>query len=78
MPMGPGTYGSKKGRPPKKKGYQVGGKVKGYQKGGLISWMFGGKRYSGRLIPSMETATHRFARTHNGKIKRLPKRGAKK
>ena len=65
MPMGPGTYGSKRGRPPKKKGYQ---------KGGLISWMFGGKKYSGRLIPSMETATHRFARTHNGKIKRLPKK----
>jgi hypothetical protein len=44
---------------------------------GLISWMFGGKKYSGKLIKSMETSTHRFARTHNGKIKRLPKRGKK-
>ncbi len=45
--------------------------------GGLISWMFGGKKYFGKLIKSMETSTHRFARTHNGKIKRLPKRGKK-
>ena len=31
MPRGPGTYGSKKGRPPKKKqatGYKAGGTVK--------------------------------------------------
>ena len=39
-----------------------------------VSWMWGGKRYSGTLIPSRETNTHRFARTHNGKIKRLPKK----
>ena len=26
------------------------------------------------LIPSRETATHRYARTHNGKIKVLPKK----
>jgi hypothetical protein len=43
-------------------------------KGGNVSWMFGGKRYSGTLIPSRETATHRYARTHNGKIKVLPKK----
>ena len=47
------------------------------KKGGLISWMFGKKKYSGTLIPSMETTTHRFARTHNGKIKSLPKRKKK-
>jgi len=45
--------------------------------GGLISWMFGGKKYSGTLIPSMETATHRFARTHNGKVKVINKKGKK-
>ena len=39
-----------------------------------VSWMWGSKRYSGTLIPSRETKTHRFARTHNGKIKRLPKK----
>ena len=38
-----------------------------------VSWMWGGKRYSGTLIPSRETKTHRFARTENGKIKKLPK-----
>ena len=38
-----------------------------------VSWMYGGKRYYGTLIPSRETKTHRFARTENGKIKRLPK-----
>ena len=39
-----------------------------------VSWMYGGKTYSGDLIPSMETKTHRYARTHNGKIKSLPKK----
>jgi hypothetical protein len=39
-----------------------------------VSWMYGGKRYYGTLIPSRETKTHRFARTENGKIKRLPKK----
>jgi hypothetical protein len=42
-------------------------------KGGKVSWMFGGKKYSGTLIPSMETDKARFAKTHNGKIKTLPK-----
>lgn len=37
------------------------------------SWTFGGKTYSGTLIPSRETKTHKFARTHNGKIKRIKK-----
>jgi hypothetical protein len=45
----------------------------GMGKGGNVSWMFGGKKYSGTLIPSKETSTHRYARTHNGKIKSLPK-----
>ena len=38
-----------------------------------VSWKYGGKTYHGTLIPSMETKTHRYARTHNGKIKSLPK-----
>lgn len=38
-----------------------------------VSWMYGGKKYSGTLIPSKETKTHRYARTTNGKIKILPK-----
>ena len=38
-----------------------------------VSWKYGGKTYHGTLIPSKETATHRYARTHNGKIKSLPK-----
>ena len=40
-----------------------------------VSWSYGGKRYSGTLIKSMETKTHRFARTANGKIKKIRKRG---
>ena len=36
MPKGPGTYGSKKGRPPKKKLYKKGGAVKKYNKGGYV------------------------------------------
>ena len=38
MPQGPGTYGSKKGRPPKKKIYKQGGSVnkKKYNKGGSV------------------------------------------
>ena len=39
-----------------------------------VSWKYGGKTYSGTLIPSMETETHRYARTHNNKIKSLPKK----
>ena len=42
--------------------------------GRKVSWKWGGKTYSGTLIPSMETKTHRFARTQNGKIKKLPKK----
>jgi len=39
-----------------------------------VSWKYGKGTYSGDLIPSMETSTHRYARTHNGKIKSLPKK----
>jgi hypothetical protein len=42
--------------------------------GSKVSWMYGGKKYSGTLIPSKETKTHRYARTTNGKIKILPKK----
>ena len=43
-------------------------------KGKKVSWKWGGKTYYGNLISSMETKTHRFARTENGKIKKLPKK----
>ena len=36
MPQGKGTYGSQKGRPPKKKIYKQGGTVKKYNKGGSV------------------------------------------
>jgi len=39
-----------------------------------VSWKYGKGTYSGELIPSKETSTHRYARTHNGKIKSLPKK----
>jgi hypothetical protein len=38
-----------------------------------VSWKFGGKTYSGVELKNKETSTHRFALTHNNKIKRLPK-----
>tara|TARA_R100000406_G_scaffold81646_1_gene63477 strand:+ start:518 stop:652 length:135 start_codon:yes stop_codon:yes gene_type:complete len=40
--------------------------------GGLIGWMWGGKKYYGKKI--RETATHIFARTHNGKVKKIVKK----
>ena len=36
MPQGKGTYGSQKGRPPKKKIYKQGGTVRKYNKGGSV------------------------------------------
>ena len=36
-----------------------------------VSWTFGGKRYTGTLI--RETKTHKFARTKNGKTKKIKK-----
>ncbi len=41
-------------------------------KGKKVSWMWGGKRYSGTLIK--ETKSHKFARTHNGKVKKIVKK----
>tara|TARA_R100001463_G_scaffold6723_1_gene21774 strand:+ start:76 stop:207 length:132 start_codon:yes stop_codon:yes gene_type:complete len=38
-----------------------------------VSWKWGNKRYSGKLI--RETKTHKFARTKNGKIKKIKKKG---
>ena len=38
-----------------------------------VSWLYGGKRYYGTLI--RETKTHKFARTHNNKIKKIVKKG---
>ena len=43
-----------------------------------VSWMFGGKRYYGTLIPSKEDKDNRYARTTNGKIKVLPKKKVSK
>jgi len=40
---------------------------------GKVSWKFGGRSFEGELIPSKETATHCFARTHKGNIKTLAK-----
>ena len=40
-----------------------------------VSWMYAGKRYHGTLI--RETKTHKFARTHNGKTKKIVKRKKK-
>ena len=36
-----------------------------------VSWMWGGKRHYGTFI--RETKTHIFARTKNGKIKKIKK-----
>ena len=36
-----------------------------------VSWTWGNKRYYGTLI--RETKTHKFARTANGKIKKIKK-----
>ena len=57
--------------------FPVAGTVAGateYKEGGSVSWQWKGNTYSGTLIPSRETATHRYARTKNGKIKSLPKK----
>ena len=43
------------------------------KKGKKVCWKYGKGRDCGTLIPSMETETHRYARTENGKIKSLPK-----
>ena len=36
-----------------------------------VSWMWGGKRHYGTLI--RETKTHKYARTVNGKVKKIKK-----
>jgi len=40
-----------------------------------VSWQWGGKTYSGTFI--RETKTHIFARTKNGKVKRIVKKKKK-
>ena len=37
-----------------------------------VSWMWGGKRHYGTLI--RETKTHKFARTVNGKVKKIKRK----
>lgn len=41
--------------------------------GKRVSWTWGGDKKYGKLIPSMEDKDARYARTENGKVKRLPK-----
>ncbi len=38
-----------------------------------VSWMFGGKRYYGKLI--RKTKEYIYALTHNGKVKKIKRRG---
>lgn len=59
-------------KPSKKRIYNPNAKY--FEQGGNVSWNFKGKTYSGTLIPGMEDENNRYARTHNGKIKKLPKR----
>ena len=40
---------------------------------GDVCWKWGGRVFYGTLIPSKETKTHCYARTHNGNIKTLSK-----
>jgi hypothetical protein len=40
--------------------------------GKKVSWKWGSKTYYGTLI--RETKTHKFARTHNGKTKKIVKK----
>ena len=42
--------------------------------GRKVCWEYGKGKYCGTLIPSMENAKNRYARTENGKIKTLPKK----
>jgi len=44
------------------------------KKGKTVSWDYGGKKYYGTAIPSMETSKATFARTENGKIKKMLKK----
>jgi len=39
-----------------------------------VNWKWRGKTYSGELLPDREDKDNRYARTHNGKIKTLPKK----
>lgn len=38
-----------------------------------VTWTWKGKQYSGTII--RETKTHIYARTHNGKVKTIKKKG---
>jgi len=44
------------------------------KKGRTVTWEYGGKKYSGTAIPSMETSKATFARTENNKIKKMLKK----
>ena len=60
--------------------FPVAGTVAGvteFKKGGSVSWQWKGKTYSGTLIPSMETAKARYARTVKLKHYQKKKQGEK-
>mmetsp|Transcript_4104 Transcript_4104/g.9242 ORF Transcript_4104/g.9242 Transcript_4104/m.9242 type:complete len:139 (-) Transcript_4104:30-446(-) len=40
---------------------------------GRVQWKFGGRTCYGTLLPSKETKTHCYARTHKGNVKTLAK-----
>lgn len=52
--------------PQPKLGQKSGGK-------GRVEWKFGGRLCYGTLLPSKETKTHCYARTHKGNVKTLAK-----
>tara|TARA_Y100000361_G_scaffold152274_2_gene171341 strand:- start:2132 stop:2305 length:174 start_codon:yes stop_codon:yes gene_type:complete len=54
-------------------GFRVPHTNKGKVMAKKVSWLYGGKRYYGTLI--RETKKHKFARTHNNKIKKIVKKG---
>jgi hypothetical protein len=71
--IGPNKFKSPSGRIYTKKQVQL-YYATNMKSSGKVSWQWGGKTHYGTLIPSRETKSARFARTENGKIKRLPKK----
>ena len=57
---------AKQAQSPPKVGVKTGAK-------GKVQWKFGGRTCYGTLLPSKETKTHCYARTHKGNVKTLAK-----
>mgnify|MGYP003135346995 CR=1 FL=1 len=79
MPMGPGTYGSKKGRPPAKKKKGVakkamtfGQKFNERKKAGVATFMYKGKSYSTK---TKEEVTKKATRAQSKAIKKKSRLG---